>query len=91
MDDYPTEDSEQRLFSYDYVRGTPYLINATLHFRLPPLVPADSTCVGWTRSVGYAMIECIEVRIGDQVVARKAGSSLAVMDDLETPPMRLAS
>jgi len=54
-----------------------------LYFRLPQLTPPEgSTYLGWTNSVGYAMIESVEVRIGETVFDRHNGLCMEIMDSL---------
>ncbi|RKO87256.1 group II dsDNA virus coat/capsid protein [Blyttiomyces helicus] len=57
-----------------------------LHFKLPALkhVPVGSTYLGWTQTVGYAMIDEIELRIGETVIDKHSGLFMETMDYLET-------
>jgi hypothetical protein len=63
-----------------------------LYFRLPQLTPPEgSTFLGWTNTVGYAMIESVEVRIGETVFDRHNGLFMEIMDDLTTPETKKLS
>src|SRR5690242_12006415 len=56
-----------------------------LSFRLPALsLPPGSTFVGYTNAVGYAMIDTVELRIGEKVIVSRTGLFLEVMDYLQT-------
>ena len=64
-----------------------FLSGVILRFRLPALtIPEGSRFIGWTQTVGYAMIENLELRIGDMTVVSQMGSFAEVMDYLQTPP-----
>ena len=57
-----------------------------LYFKLPLLLPAEgSSYAGWTNTIGYAMIEYVEVLIGNMVIDRHTGLFMEVMDYLSTP------
>ena len=61
------------------------LADVHLHFRLPPLaIPEGSTFVGYTNTIGYAMIESVELRIGEKSIVTRSDVFLEVMDYLET-------
>jgi len=62
------------------------LVNSIyLYFQLPPLtLPPGSTFVGYTQSIAYAMIESVEIRIGEQTIDRQTGLFMEVMDYLTT-------
>ena len=54
-------------------------------FNLPPLtLPPGSTFVGYTQTIGYAMIEYVEIRIGETVIDRHSGVALEQYDYLST-------
>ncbi len=56
-----------------------------LFLRLPPLVrPEDSTYIGWTQTVGYAMIDYVEFLVDDVGICKMPGTFLEVMDYLTT-------
>lgn len=64
-----------------------FLSAIQIYFRLPALsVPPGSTFIGWTQTVAYAMIETVELRIGDTTIVEQPGYFLEVMDYLQTPP-----
>ena len=64
----------------------------SLYFQLPPLsLPTGSRYVGYTQTVGYAMIDYVEVRIGEQTIGRQSGLALEMMDFLTTPPGKARS
>lgn len=58
-----------------------------LYFRLPQLspTPPGSTYLGWVNSVGYAMIDSVQLRIGETVIDEHNGLFLEVLDYLTTP------
>lgn len=57
--------------------------NIHVYFRLPPLpVPPDSTYAGYTNSIGYAMIDSVELRIGEQIIVTRPGLFMEVQDYL---------
>lgn len=59
--------------------------NIHLFFRLPALpVPIGSTYVGYTNSIGYAMIESVELRINEQTILTRTGTFLEALDYLQT-------
>lgn len=59
--------------------------NIRLYFRLPALpLPIGSTYVGYTNTIGYAMIESVEMRIGEQVIISRSDVFLDCMDYLQT-------
>jgi hypothetical protein len=54
-----------------------------LYFKLPSLnLPTGSTYVGWTNSIGFAMIEYIEFRIGETIIDKHYTVPMEVMDYL---------
>lgn len=56
-----------------------------LFFTLPLLLPAPgSTYAGWTNAIGYAMIEYVEILIGNAVVDKHTGFFMEIMDYLST-------
>jgi len=57
-----------------------------LYFRLPQLSPppSGSTYLGWVNTVGYAMIEYVEFRLGETVIDRHSGQFMDVMDYIST-------
>lgn len=57
-----------------------------LYFRLPQLSPppSGSTFLGWTNSVGYAMVESVQIRIGETIIDQQNGLFMEVMDYLNT-------
>jgi hypothetical protein len=57
-----------------------------LYFRLPQLTPTeDSTYLGWTNTIGYAMIESVQVRIGETIFDSHNGLCMEIMDELTVP------
>src|SRR5947208_14602351 len=61
-----------KLLTLTLPRVAPLVNTMYLYFRIPPLsLPVASTYFGWTNAIGYAMIEYIEVRIGETVLDRQ--------------------
>jgi hypothetical protein len=61
-----------------------------LHFRLPQLSPPPpgSNYLGWVNSIGHAMIESIQLRIGETTIDTHTGLFMEIMDYLSTPPSK---
>ena len=60
--------------------------NTYLYFKLPPLsIAAGSTYTGWTNSLGYSIIEYIELEINGIVIDKLYDISMEVWDELSTP------
>lgn len=56
-----------------------------LYVRLPPLsLTQGSTFTGWTNTIGYAIIDYIEIVIGETIIDKQTGKSLEVMDYITT-------
>jgi hypothetical protein len=56
-----------------------------LHITLPILsIPTGSTYVSWTNAIGFAMIDYVEILIGDFVVSRQSGELMEILDYLST-------
>lgn len=61
------------------------LQSASLYFRLPALpLPLGSSYVGYTNTIGFAMIESVELRIGEQVIVSRTDVFLDTMDYMKT-------
>src|SRR5947209_4658539 len=74
-----------KLLTTTLPRVAPLVNTMYLYVRLPPLsLPVGSTYFGWTNAVGYAMIEYIEIRIGETVIDRQTGRDMELMDYLAT-------
>ena len=57
-----------------------------LYVKLPKLSRASgSTYTGWCQSVGYAMIDYVEVIIGETVIDKQTGLSMEIQDYLSCP------
>lgn len=57
-----------------------------IYFELPALsIPAGSTFIGWTNSVGHVLIEEIELRIGGILIDKRYGYQMELEDELGTP------
>ncbi|KAJ3235392.1 hypothetical protein HDU78_005243 [Chytriomyces hyalinus] len=68
------------------------LAGLTLSIQLPALsTPTGSTYIGWTNSIGYAMIETVQFLIGDTVVDEHSGRGMEIMSYLETGANQSAS
>lgn len=63
--------------------------NLHLFFRLPALpLPVGSSYVGYTNTIGYAMIDSVELRIGEQVILTRTGLFLEIMDYMQVNASR---
>lgn len=62
------------------------LVNSiNLHIKLPTLkIPPGSTFVAWTNSIGYVLIDYVQVLIGGFVVSHQTGESMELLDYLST-------
>jgi hypothetical protein len=69
------------------------LVNSVnLHIRLPPLdIPTGSSYVSWTNAVGYAMIEYVEILLGEFVISRQTGELMEILDYMSTPESKRKS
>lgn len=57
-----------------------------LYFRLPPLnITPGSNYTGWTQAIGYAMIDSVEVRIGETKIDSTTGLFMEVLDYMGDP------
>ena len=60
--------------------------DTTLYIKLPQLnVATGSTYTGWCQSVGFAIIEYVEILIGEVVIDRHTDLSMEVLDYLTCP------
>lgn len=60
-----------------------------LFFRLPALpLPMGSTYIGYTNTIGHAMIESVELRIGEEIIVSRSGVFLDCLNYLETSASR---
>jgi hypothetical protein len=65
------------------------LSSATIWFQLPPLSLApQSTYTGWVQTVGYAMVDTVEIWFGDSLIDRQTGRAMEMMDYLTTNPSK---
>jgi hypothetical protein len=56
-----------------------------LQITLPILsIPTGSTYVSWTNAIGFAMIDYVEILIGDFVVSSQSGELMEILDYLST-------
>lgn len=56
-----------------------------LHVTLPALsVPSGSTYIGWTNSIGYALIDHVTISIGGQEICRHYGIWMEIWEELTT-------
>lgn len=55
------------------------------HFTLPALsVPSGSTYIGWTNSIGYAIIDYVTISIGGQEICKHYGIWMEIWEELTT-------
>ena len=63
-----------------------FLSAVYIRIRLPELVvPTGSTYVAWTQTIAFAMIESMEIRLGETVIVQQPGNFMEIMDYLQTP------
>ena len=63
-----------------------FLSSIHLYVELPIIdVPSDSTYATWTNSIGFALIEQLDLYIGDKLVDRQNGLLMEIYDYLTTP------
>jgi len=55
---------------------------ATLRIKLSPIVHPSGDPVGWIESIGHAIIDHVDVRIGDACVQRLTGDVLQIQSEL---------
>jgi hypothetical protein len=61
----------------DFVNGI------QLYFKLPALsIPPGSTFVGWTNTIGYAMIKNVQILIGEYIISQQTGQMMEALDYL---------
>jgi uncharacterized ubiquitin-like protein YukD len=51
-------------------------------FSLPPLVPTNGTYACWTNSIGHAIIDHIDLEIGNKLVDRQYGLFMEIWEEL---------
>lgn len=58
-----------------------------LYFRLPQLSPPPpgSNYIGWVNCIGYAMIETVQIRIGETIFDEHDGLFMEIMDYITVP------
>lgn len=75
-----------RIFRLTFPMRGDLLHDVMLVIQLPPLVPGiGSTFAGWTNCTAYAIIDTIDLVVGDTVVDRKGSLDLEIFDYLTTP------
>jgi hypothetical protein len=63
-----------------------YLYKLYLKVTLPPLQKTSGKFTGWVNSIGHALIDYVQVIIGDQVVDTQTGLYMEIMDELNQHP-----
>lgn len=53
-----------------------------LHITLPPLQHTSGTFAGWTNSIGYAIIDTIEITVNGMLVDKKTGLLMEIENEL---------
>jgi hypothetical protein len=54
----------------------------SLYLSLPPLVRTSGDWAGWTNSIGHAIIDTVELEIGNRLINRHYGIFLAIWEEL---------
>jgi hypothetical protein len=60
-------------------------------FSLPKLTPTSGTYAAWTNSIGHALIDYIDLMIGETLIDRHYGLFLEIWNELTTKPGRRSS
>lgn len=69
-----------------------FIMNCVVAFTLPALsIPAGSTYIGWTNSIGHTLLREIELRIGGIVIDKQYGHLMEIQDEIETPGAKRAA
>lgn len=63
-------------------RKADYLYKLYFAFTLPALVKTSGEYAGWTNSIGHAIIDYIDIIIGDQVISRHYGLYMEIWNEL---------
>lgn len=72
-----------RLVSFEIPYVSELVNTMYLYFRLPPLnIPNGSNYVGYINSIGFALIEYMEIRIGENLIDKQFSVPMEVMDYL---------
>lgn len=64
-----------------------FLYKMYLCFTLPPLVKTSGTYAGWTNSIGHALIDYVEISIGNHVIDKHYGLFLEIWNELTRNPV----
>lgn len=64
-----------------------FLYKMHLCLTLPPLVKKSGTYAGWTNSIGHALIDYVEISIGNTVIDRHYGLFLEIWNELTRNPV----
>lgn len=65
-------------------RKADFLYKLYFAITLPPLVKTSGEFAGWTNSIGHAIIDYIDIIIGDQVISRHYGLYMEIWNELTT-------
>jgi len=71
-----------KTIEFNIPRKADYLHKVSFTFTLPALVSTSGTYAGWTNSIGHAIIDYVEISIGDQVITRHEGLYLEILNEL---------
>lgn len=58
------------------------LSSISLVLKLPALSPASGTYAGWTNAIGHAIIDTVDIEIGNRLIDRHFGLFLEIWDEL---------
>lgn len=59
-----------------------YVGKINLFLELPALTPIDGTYAGWTNSIGHAILQSIDLYIGEILIDRHSGLFLEILEEL---------
>lgn len=71
-----------KTIEFNIPRKADYLHKVSFTFTLPALSTTSGSYAGWTNSIGHAIIDYIEVSIGDQVITHHTGLYLEILNEL---------
>lgn len=63
-----------------------FLYRLFFKFALPPLTKTSGQYAGWTNSIGHAIIDYIDISIGDHIIDRHYGLFLEIWNEITSRP-----
>jgi len=73
-------------FEITIPRKGDFLHKIYLAFQLPPLISKSGSYAGWTNSLGHAIIDYVELVIGESVIDKHYGLFLEIWNELTADP-----